>query len=136
MKKTLSFEECKKYHHDMWMWLAENPGKQKGNCPIFIDIDDTGVYVKFHCFACLYCLLICDKCPIKWKEKENSRLCCCLGSTHYNKWNAYMKSYYIIHAPWVAGPREEKVNVIKKKLSGLAKLIAEMEWTDHFKDKK
>ena len=132
MKKTLSFEECKKYHHDLWTWLAENPGKRKRNCPIFEDID---IYVKFHCFACLYCHIICDKCPIKWTEKENSHLCC-FSSGHYSKWDAYMKSYTLIHAPCVPEPREEKVNTIKKKLSSLAKLIAEMEWTDHFKDKK
>ena len=129
----LSFEECEKLHKELWTWLAENPGKRKRNCPIFIDID---AYAKFHCFACLYCLLICDKCPIKWKTKENEQYCCCSKPSYYNKWCAYMKSYILIHCTWVSEPREEKVNTIKKKLSSLAKLISEMEWTDHFKDKK
>ena len=143
MKKTLSFEECKKHHHDMWVWLAENPRKSKREWPKWssVGLIDMDVYVKFHwCFACLYCRLTCDKCPIKWTTKENEQFCycscCCSKPSYYNKWGTYMKSYTLIHGTRVSESREEKVNAIEKKLSSLAKLISEMEWTDHFKDKK
>ena len=47
----LTFDECKKYHYEMWMWLSENPGADKIDWPGF---DDIGEHIPYFCFACCF----------------------------------------------------------------------------------
>lgn len=67
-------------HREMWLWLAENPDKNKWNWPGWKK--NGGTYEisdgNYHCFACDYAGNIthykkdCESCPLIWVRPDGS----------------------------------------------------------------
>ncbi len=75
MKNLTSREEYMK-HHQLWLWCAKNPEKDKCQWPYWIDYPE---YRRVACFACGRgqkrsisendTIQFCE-CPIKWKKTK------------------------------------------------------------------
>ncbi len=86
-------------HKKLWLWLADNPSKQKSDWPGWIQFETNP---KFHtacrlrCFACqehenrkgrAIFSLGCSNCPIKWKVPEDEANHCNSSLiTEYPQW--------------------------------------------------
>ena len=133
-KIMLSFEECEKLHKELWVWLAENPGKTKWDWPKWSSVDNLweaeygGERIIHGCFACQTTSgglehNYCDLCPIDWGvdfDKCYETPCTGDGST-FDDW----------HSLTFSDSREEK---IKEGISRLAFEIANYEWTNKIKE--
>ena len=77
-------------HRRLWIWLSQNPTKEKFNWPEF---KKNGMQIKNHCFCCEYANHVyektedssdnyCRHCPIKWPGNycEDNR-------SPYSKWS-------------------------------------------------
>jgi len=85
-------------HRRLWIWLSENPSKEKDDWPEFKKIREyifrwNGMQIKNHCFCCEYANHVylktegsrsgyCSHCPIKWPGGH-----CEDDYSPYSKWN-------------------------------------------------
>ncbi|NCD42034.1 MAG: hypothetical protein EOL88_08080 [Bacteroidia bacterium] len=131
----LTFDECKKYHYEMWMWLSEHPGSDKIDWPGFDGINE---HIPYLCFACYITsdggkkLKDCLMCPIDWGVKPHDNAPCCDNFTLYDQWSMSCQSLEAnLRMSDFSAYAEKK---LKQEISSLAKAIANLEWTNKLED--
>lgn len=120
------FDKCRKYHKQMWGWLAETGKRNKGDWPEFKEINPPANT----CFACAYADKVlnekscdwnvsrCQYCPIDWGSNPK-QTCFCegIGSPYLTWWINSIKG---------GSPQERK---------RLAAIIRDLPWKDKSKVK-
>ena len=62
-------------HRELWLWLAENPLKEKSEWPGWVYNGGPYEEMLFNCPACQYARCItdeCTKCPLVWVDDDNN----------------------------------------------------------------
>ena len=139
----LSFEECEKLHKELWIWLAENPGKTKWDWPEWSRVglfdrlweaEYGGERIIHGCFACQATsgglgYKSCDLCPIDWGvdfDKCYETPCTGDGST-FDDWYRLVVGHRLVFS-------DSNTKKVKEQISKLAFEIASYEWTNKIKE--
>lgn len=64
---NFSYEECRKYHYEIWDFLYKNPGGSKRTWiqnQNFSQAERNCLAIHFDCFACIVADGNCDICPL------------------------------------------------------------------------
>lgn len=118
----MNLEKFKKYciseHREMWLWLSENPDKEKRDWPGWKYHNDNNFdpTKHQHCFLCGYVSVAyeeesCHACPLDWGISES----CEDGigqSTYYEKYcDAKMHTHRAKYAKIIANlPEKDELN--------------------------
>ena len=130
-----TFDECKKYHYEMWMWLSENPGSDKIDWPGF---DGIGKSIPYFCFACYFASdggkkpKDCLTCPIDWDVEPHDSAPCSEDGTLYDRWIILCQSLWMNLKKSDFSTCAERE--LKQEISSLAKAIANLAWTNRLED--
>lgn len=77
----MTLKQCYQGGMELWRWLEANPDKSKSKWPKW---EENGgkMHSLSYCFACEYCGMNCDKCPLLelWPKK------CEESTSPYEKW--------------------------------------------------
>jgi len=90
------YKTNKEMCREMWVWLSENPTKNKGDYFRSEGIDDNDIPLGL-CYACEACKFNCSICPISWIEDSNYTNHCKDDGSPYVSWMS--SRGMLIHRP-------------------------------------